>query len=99
MGVGAQLVDIRKFLGRDMESKLDVTAYEPNKKFAQKVSSGPLPFELMMTFEPAGEGTKINVTAKGEPGGFFKFAEGMVQKQLQNQLEGDAERLKKILEG
>lgn len=99
MGVGAQLVDVRKFLGRDMESRLEVTAFEPNKKFAQKVVSGPLPFEIIMTFDGAGDETKIDLLAQGEPGGFFKLAEGMVQKQLQSQLEGDAARLKKTLEG
>lgn len=96
--VGAQMIDVRKFLGRDMESKLEVTAFEPNKKFAQKVISGPLPFEIIMTFEGVGDTTKIDLLAQGEPGGFFKLAEGMVQKQLQSQLEGDAERLKKALE-
>ena len=99
MGVGTQVTDVRKFLGRDMDSKLEVTAFEPNKKFAQKVVKGPLPFEIIMTLEPSGSGTKVNLVAQGEPGGFFKLAEGMVQKQLQNQLEGDAERLKKALEG
>ena len=99
MGVGAQVTDVRKFLGRDMDSKLEVTAFEPNKKFAQKVVKGPLPFEIILTLEPAGGGTRVNLVAQGEPGGFFKLAEGMVQKQLQNQLEGDAERLKKALEG
>ncbi|HEX9333592.1 MAG TPA: hypothetical protein VF896_16985 [Anaerolineales bacterium] len=55
-------------------------------------------FEISMTFEPSGNGTKINLLTQEEPGGFFKLAEGMVQKQLQSQLEGDAERLKKALE-
>ncbi len=99
MGVGAQVVDVRKFLGRDMDSKLEVTAFEPNKKYAQKVISGPLPFEITQTFEATGTGTKIILVAQGEPGGFFKLAEGMVQKQLQTQLEGDGQRLKKALEG
>ena len=99
MGVGAQLVDVRKFLGRDMESKLEVTAFEPNKKFAEKVVSGPLKFEISQAFEPSGDGTRVSLVAQGEPGGFFKLAEGMVQKQLQAQLEGDSQRLKKALEG
>lgn len=99
MGVGAQVIDVRKFLGRDIESKLEITAFEPNKKFAQKVISGPLQFEVTETFEAAGDGTKLSVVAQGEPGGFFKLAEGMVQKQLHSQLEGDAGRLKKVMEG
>ena len=99
MKAGSQVVDVRKFLGRDMESTLEVTALEANKRFVQKVITGPLPFEIIQTFEPSVSGTKLTVLAQGEPGGFFKLAAGMVQKQLQNQIEGDAERLKKALEG
>lgn len=99
MRVGSQVIDVRKFLGRQIESTLEITALEPNKKFAQKVISGPLPFEVIMTFNGAGDETTIDLLAQGEPGGLFKLAEGMVQKQLQSQLEGDAERLKRALEG
>jgi carbon monoxide dehydrogenase subunit G len=98
MKVGAHVVDVRKFLGRDLESTLEVTAIEANKRFVQKVIAGPIPFEIIQTFEPSVNGTKLTVLAQGEPGGFFKLAAGMVQKQLQNQLEGDIERLKKALE-
>jgi len=99
VGVGSEITDVRKFLGRDMDSKLEVTAFEPNKKFSEKVVSGPLKFEISQTFEPSGDGTKVSLVAQGEPGGFFKLAEGMVQKQLLSQLEGDSQRLKKALEG
>jgi hypothetical protein len=98
MEAGAQVTDVRKFLGRDMESKLEVTVFEPNKRFVQKVTSGPIPFELIQTFDPSVNGTKLTVLIQGEPGGFFKLAAGMVQKQLESQLQGDAERLKKVLE-
>ena len=99
MGVGTQLTDVRKFLDQDMESKLEVLVYEPNKRFMQKVISGPIPFEIIETFDPDVNGTKLTVLIHGEPGGFFKLAAAMVQKQLENQLQGDAERLKKVLEG
>jgi uncharacterized membrane protein len=99
MGVGAQVIDVRKFLGRDMESKLEVTVFEPNKRFMQKVISGPIPFEIIETFDPDVNGTKLTVLTHGEPGGFFKLAAGMVQKQLESQLQSDIERLKNVLEG
>lgn len=110
MGVGSQITDVRKLLTpswnyrkrrliqKVVEAKLEVTAFEMNKKFAHKVVSGSFPFEIIQTFEPSDGGTKINLVAQGEPGGFFKLAEGMVQKQLQSQLEGDSQRLKKALE-
>jgi len=99
MGVGAQVLEVRKFMGRHMESNLEVTAFEPNKKYAVKVASGPIQFELSAMFETVGDGTKISTSGQGEPGGFFKLAEGLVKKQLQSQVEGDMGRLKKLLEG
>jgi uncharacterized membrane protein len=99
MGVGAQVTDVRKILGRDMESKLEVIVFEPNKRFMQKVISGPIEFEIIQTFDPDVNGTRLTTLAHGEPGGFFKMASGLVQKQLESQIQGDAERLKKVLEG
>ena len=99
MGVGAQIVEVRKFLGQHMESKLVVIAFEPNKKYAVKVATGPIQFEISATFEAIGDGTRVSISGQGEPGGFFKLAEGLVKKQLQSQVEGDAGRLKKVLEG
>ncbi len=99
VGLGSKITDVRKLMGRQLESKLEVTAYEPGKRVSQKTVSGPLPFEITMTFEPTEGGTKVVTMAEGEPGGFFKLAEGMVRKQLESQFAGDSARLKKVLEG
>lgn len=99
MGVGSEVVETRKFMGRDMVSKMKVSAYEANKKFVFKVADGPVPFEMNQTYESNGDGTKISVVIEGEPGGFFKLAEGMVRKQLETQMAADFERAKKVLEG
>ena len=98
MGVGSKIKDARKFLGRKIESELEVTGYEPNKLFSLKVTTGPLPFEIKQTFEAAGGGTRIALVAEGEPAGVFKLAGGAFKKQLENQLTADSERLKKALE-
>jgi hypothetical protein len=99
LGVGSEAAETRKFMGRDMVSKLKVTVYEANKKFVFKVADGPVPFEMSQTYESTGDGTKISIVIEGEPGGFFKLAEGMVKKQLGTQIVADFERAKKILEG
>lgn len=97
-GVGAEMSETRKFLGREMESTIKVTEFEPNKKFVGKVTDGPVPFEVTETFEAMDGGTKVTIHIQGEPGGFFKLAGGMVKKQLESQTAADFEKLKKILE-
>lgn len=98
-GVGAEVFEKRKFMGREMISKFLVTEFEANKKFVGKVTEGPVKFEVSQTFEAQDGGTKVTIVIQGEPGGFFKLAEGMVRKQLQSQLASDFERAKKLLEG
>jgi uncharacterized membrane protein len=99
LGVGSEATETRKFMGRDMVSKLKVSAYEANKKFVFKVADGPVPFEMNQMYESNGAGTKISIVIEGEPGGFFKLAEGMVRKQLETQIAADFERARKLLEG
>ena len=95
---GAHMTEVRKFLGRRMESKFEVTAYEPDRRFALKVLTGPVPFTFEETLEPTDAGTRVNVVLEGEPGGFFKLAEPLVERAARRQLQADYEQLKDILE-
>jgi uncharacterized protein YndB with AHSA1/START domain len=97
--VGTQYTEVRKFMGREMKTTLEITALEENKKYAAKTLSGPVPYDVTITFEAVPGGTEMTTVVEGEPGGFFKLAEGAVTKQLGNNLEENNERLKSILEG
>ncbi|HLB63201.1 MAG TPA: SRPBCC family protein [Anaerolineales bacterium] len=99
IGVGTQITDVRKFLGRDLDSKLEVIAYQPNKSITLKTVSGPIHFQITQTYEVAEGGAKMTTIGEGEPGGLFKLAEGAVKKQFENQIQGDLARLKKVMEG
>ena len=96
--VGSKYTEVRKFMGQEMRSTLEITAFVENAKWAAKVLKGPVPYEVIATFEPSGSGTKMTMQVEGEPKGFFKIAEGMLGGQLTKSLEEDGERLKKILE-
>src|SRR5581483_4869825 len=63
--VGSRFVEVRKFLGRKIESTLEVTEYEPNRRFAFRVVSGPVPFRVDHVLEPADGGTTIRVSGDG----------------------------------
>ncbi len=92
------MTEVRKFLGRRMESEVEVTAYEPDRRFALKVVSGPVPFTYEQTLEPSDGGTAVKVLLEGEPGGFFKLAEPLVERAVRRQVQADFEQLKDILE-
>ena len=97
--VGSKYTEVRKFMGQEMKSNLEITAFVENAKWAAKVIKGPVPYEVTATFESTGGGTKMTTRVEGEPKGFFKVAEGMLTGQLGKSLEEDGDRLKKILEG
>jgi uncharacterized protein YndB with AHSA1/START domain len=96
--VGSRYTEVRKFMGQEMKSLLEITAFEQNARWAARVITGPVPYEVTATFEPSAAGTKMTTRVEGEPKGFFKIAEGMVKGQLEKSLEDDGNRLKGILE-
>jgi uncharacterized membrane protein len=95
---GVQFTEVRKFMGRDMETTLEITTLVPNEKYAAKTLDGPVPYEVTVTFESINGSTRMTTRVEGEAGGFFKLAEGMVAKQLEKSIKEDGERLKSILE-
>ncbi len=97
--VGSRYTEVRKFLGQEMKTTMEITAITPNSKWVAKVIKGPVPYEVTMTFESVPEGTKLTTTVEGEPKGFFKLAEGMVASTLSKSLEEDGNHLKALLEG
>jgi uncharacterized membrane protein len=88
-----------KIMGMTLETKGEVTAYEPPTKYAWKATSGPFPMSGGTTFESVEGGTRVTDMIEAEPGGFFKLAEPLLMKQQQSQMETDMKKLKEILEG
>jgi uncharacterized membrane protein len=97
--VGSHYTEVRKFVGREMRSVLEITAFEPNTLWASRVVKGPVPYNVSAKFAPQEGGTRLTLRLDGEPTGFFKMAEGMVKGQLEKSMEEDLSRVKGILEG
>ena len=97
--VGAHWTEVRKFMGQEMKSQMEVTAFDPNARWGVKVVKGPVPFEVVTTFQQEGSGTRMTTELEGEPTGFFKMAEGVLKGQMQQTLDENGQRLKKVLEG
>lgn len=91
--------EVRTFLGKRIESELEVTAYEPDRRFDLRSVSGPLRFSVSHALEADGEGTRLHVAAEADPGRLFRFAGALVTRQAERQLREDFARLKRLLEG
>jgi len=95
---GAQLVELRKFLGRKIESVVEVTEYDPPHRYTIKTQSGPIPFEISNVLSESGSGTRIDAAVEGEPGRFFGLIEWRVVKAVERELWNSLATLKDILE-
>ena len=98
MRVGLRWREVRTFLGRRIEGTLEATAYERGREFSLRVVSGPIPLHVRHLFDPADGGTRIRVSAEGEPAGFARLGSRVVARAAERQLKGDFARLKRVLE-
>ncbi|MFQ5859852.1 MAG: SRPBCC family protein [Anaerolineae bacterium] len=98
MSVGTRLREVEQFLGRRIESTIEVTAYEPNKTYGIEAASGPMPFEMKVDFEAVEGGTRLTVTGQAEMAGLFKLAEPVVARMTKRAVESDFANLKDVLE-
>ncbi|MDQ2933749.1 MAG: SRPBCC family protein [Chloroflexota bacterium] len=98
IGVGSTARTVSKFLGKRLESEMELTEYEPNRKFAGQSKSGPFPFQISMTFEGTEGGTRVNANMEAEPSGFFKLAEPLIVRTAKRQLQSDLDNLKDLME-
>jgi uncharacterized membrane protein len=96
--VGSRYTEVRKFMGQEMRSTMELTEFVPNTRYAGKVIKGPVPYEYIITFDSVDGGTRMTTRVDGEPKGFFKLAENMVAAQLEKSLTEDQQKLKEILE-
>ena len=99
MRLGAQTHEVRSLLGRRGESTLEVTEYEPPRKFSLRVVSGPLPFEVRHTLTDENGGTRLDWSAEADTSRFPRIAVRMVASAVEAQFKADLERLKSVLEG
>jgi uncharacterized membrane protein len=98
ISVGTKWHAVQKAFGRQLESEVEVTEYEPNRKCAQKSKSGPIPAKIWQTYEPVEGGTQVTVALEAEVGGFFKLAEPLVKTMVKRNIETDFANLKDLME-
>ena len=49
--VGSRYTEVRKFMGQEMKTSMEITAFTQNEKWAAKVVKGPVPYEVTMTYD------------------------------------------------
>jgi uncharacterized membrane protein len=97
MRVGTRWREVRRFLGKRIETVIELTEYEPNTHSAIRMVSGPIPLSGTFALEPAGDATRFTVTGELDAHGFFKLAEPVFAGLAGRELEGNLSLLDELL--
>jgi carbon monoxide dehydrogenase subunit G len=95
---GARIRERRQFLGRDVRTELEVTAYEPPERFDVRSSGGPISFSIRHTLAPTTEGTRLRAEVDVKLGTMMRLAAQGPLKMAEREFRGDFVRLKERLE-
>ena len=96
--LGRRIRERRRIMGRELETELEVTAFEPPRQLTLKALGGPVPFTVDHQLAADGGSTLLHVVAEAKPGTFMKLAEPMLARTVERELREDFERLKGQLE-
>jgi uncharacterized protein YndB with AHSA1/START domain len=95
---GVRIHERRRFLGREAETELEVTAVEPGRLLVLSTLRGPVDLTIDHVFEETDGHTELRITAKARPGGLLRLAGPAVAARARRELRADFERLKELLE-
>ena len=96
---GETFTERRSFLGRSLESKVEVIAAEPGREFTIRTRAGPLPFTVRHLLEPTPDGgTALTVVGEASVPRAIRLVAGGAARAARGRFEGDFTRLKQVLE-
>ena len=99
VGVGSRFEQAGRFLRLRLPLSLEVTDYEPNRRFGMKGGLGPIEFQGVRELEAVPEGTRVTFTGGGRAAGPLRIAEPFLSWAGRRQLRRDLARLRDVLEG
>jgi uncharacterized protein YndB with AHSA1/START domain len=95
---GTRIRERRTFMGRDVKTELEVTAYELPSRFDVKSRGGPVSYVVRHTLKPLGSGTRLHVEVEVKIGAMMRLPAQGPLKMAEREFRSDFERLKELLE-
>jgi carbon monoxide dehydrogenase subunit G len=96
--VGSEATELRRFLGREVETTWTCVEHEPVSRSAIETDDGPVPFRGTFKLEPFGGGTRLTWSVETW-GAASRLGGPLVGRATRRELEANARRLKQLLEG
>jgi len=97
--VGSEATEVRRLLGREVETTWTCTEHAPPRRSTIESGDGPVPFRGTFTLDAIDGGTRFTWTVETRAGGAVRLAGPLVGRATRRELEENTDRLKRILEG
>ena len=99
LGPGTTEIYKLKTMGQTFEVMMEVTEYEPDRKYSWKATSGsPFPMQGSFTFAAVEGRTEVAEVTEIRLGGLLRLVEPLIGWMFRREVRTDFRRLKNILE-
>jgi uncharacterized protein YndB with AHSA1/START domain len=95
--VGTRFREVRRTGPRQSKIQAEITAFEPNKRFATKTVMGPQA-TVSYAFNAENDGTRLTYQFALQTSGFMRLMEPVIAGSIKKDAEADFQKLKRILE-
>jgi hypothetical protein len=100
VAIGSTYDQRARFLGKDVVTSFEVTAYEPPRRIVWESTAGSFPLRVTRTVEALGAArSRFTEHVEGDSRGFFRVAEPILRPLVRRTIRQDFPRLKALLEG
>jgi len=103
---GTEIHRIAHFLGKDIDYILKVTKLEKDRLLSMDSVKGPFPMKVNYIIDPSVESSEdgnpsclVSIDISGESKGYFMFIDRLLSLMVSQNVKGDLQTLKKIIEG
>jgi len=95
---GSRVREKRRLFGRELDTELEVVAYEPPGRLTLRSLGGPVKFTVDHELVAGGGGTQLRFVAEAQPGGLLRLTEPVLARTAEQEFHRDFDRLKALLE-
>jgi ligand-binding SRPBCC domain-containing protein len=99
-GKGTRIKDVSRFLGKRIETTIEVSEYEEHDHTTYRTVEAPFDYAYEWRYEPEGDGTLLSFRGESEPmrGFFGRLADPVVMKLYRREIVSSMGKLKDLLE-
>lgn len=98
VGVGTVAHEVSRLMGRTIDVRSEIVAFEADRTLTYVTSGGPFPFRGSFTTEPMDGGTRLTATFEAGLPGPWRLLDGVFGVIARRQLVHDLTSLKRLME-